>query len=104
RLAVPRQASHAGEACRSRESVFQQARTSASSAAAGASKASGDCMAHRCKVPDHIAERLLGHEQRSIQGVYNRYDYFAEKSQALARLAHEIERTLGARSRKQHKR
>src|SRR5262249_17962387 len=38
--------SQAGEACQSRESVFQQARTSASSAAAGDSKASGDCIAH----------------------------------------------------------
>jgi hypothetical protein len=35
----------AGEACRSRETVFQEASTSASSAAAGGSKASGDCMA-----------------------------------------------------------
>src|SRR5262245_43337115 len=48
----------AGEACRSRESVFQQARTNASSAAAGASKASGDCMAH--KVAPLIAHQSSG--------------------------------------------
>src|SRR5262245_10790142 len=54
RLPVPQ----AGEACRSRESVFQQARTNASSAAAGASKASGDCMAH--KVAPLIAHQSSG--------------------------------------------
>src|SRR5438128_12463163 len=59
-------AAQAGEAFRSRESIFQQARTSTSSAAAGANKASGDCMAH--KVAPLIAHQSIG-TTRSSQRV-----------------------------------
>ena len=41
----------------------------------------------RAGVPDHIAERTLGHAIAGVQGVYNRHNYIDEKADALARLA-----------------
>jgi integrase len=41
-------------------------------------------------VPDHIAERTLGHQLQGIQAIYNRHPYFDEKSEALQRLAARI--------------
>jgi integrase len=48
----------------------------------------------RLRVPDHIAERLLGHQLRGVQRVYNRHPYFEEKSEALAKLADEVTRIV----------
>lgn len=38
-------------------------------------------------VPDHIAERTLGHKIKGVERVYNRYPYLQEKSDALRVLA-----------------
>jgi integrase len=43
--------------------------------------------------PD-IAERVLGHTIGGVEGVYNRYDYDAEKTDALAKLAAAVERII----------
>jgi integrase len=48
----------------------------------------------RAKVPDHIAERTLGHTIRGVEGVYNRYDYAEEKTGALNMLAALIDTIL----------
>jgi integrase len=48
----------------------------------------------RLRVPDHIAERLLGHQLQGVQRVYNRHPYFEEKSEALAKLADEVTRIV----------
>jgi len=41
----------------------------------------------RAGVPSEHAERVMGHAIRGIEGVYDRYEYAAEKAAALARLA-----------------
>jgi integrase len=41
----------------------------------------------RAGVPYEIAERVLGHEQPAMGGVYNRHDYVPEKAEALEKLA-----------------
>jgi integrase len=48
----------------------------------------------RAGVADNIAERTLGHTIRGVEGVYNRHDYFEEKSDALKRLATMVETIL----------
>jgi integrase len=45
-------------------------------------------------VADNVAERVLGHTIGGVQGVYNRYAYFEEKADALARLATLIEQII----------
>ena len=40
----------------------------------------------RAGVPQHTAERLLGHVQGGVVGVYDRFSYDAEKADALTRL------------------
>jgi integrase len=45
-------------------------------------------------VADHIAEQVLGHAIRGVQGIYNRHAYSEEKGQALARLASLVERIV----------
>ena len=42
-------------------------------------------------VPDHIAERTLGHQLQGVQAVYNRHSYFEEKSNALQQLGHFVD-------------
>jgi integrase len=37
--------------------------------------------------PPHIAERCLNHKIRGIEGVYDRYDYFNERKEALETLS-----------------
>jgi integrase len=44
--------------------------------------------------PDNIAERVLGHVIRGIEGVYNRHNYDIEKAAALEKLAVLIERII----------
>lgn len=41
----------------------------------------------RAKVRPDISERVLGHAMPVIEGIYDRYDYFDEKAEALAKLA-----------------
>lgn len=38
-------------------------------------------------VPGHIAERCLNHKLQGVEGIYNRYDYFEERKEALELLA-----------------
>ncbi|MFQ3247975.1 MAG: integrase [Arenicella sp.] len=42
------------------------------------------------RVPSHIAERCLNHKVRGVEGIYDRYDYFEERSEALSLLAETI--------------
>lgn len=39
------------------------------------------------KVPSHIAERCLNHKLRGVEGIYDRYDYFEERKEALDKVA-----------------
>ncbi|MFC3031676.1 tyrosine-type recombinase/integrase [Pseudoalteromonas fenneropenaei] len=39
------------------------------------------------KVPPHIAERCLNHKLRGVEGIYDKYDYFDERKDALEQLA-----------------
>ena len=48
----------------------------------------------RAGVRDEHAEHVLGHKLQGVKGVYNRYQYFKEKSAALAKLATLIERHI----------
>jgi integrase len=41
----------------------------------------------RAKVPRDISERVLGHAIPGVEGVYDQYDYFDEKADALERLS-----------------
>ena len=38
------------------------------------------------KVPPHIAERCLNHKLKGVEGIYDRYDYFDELTEALNKL------------------
>lgn len=35
------------------------------------------------KIPPHIAERCLNHKTAGVEGIYDRYDYFSERREAL---------------------
>ena len=48
----------------------------------------------RAGVTDEHAEHTLGHKLQGVKKVYNRYDFFKEKSDALAKLAALIERIV----------
>jgi integrase len=52
----------------------------------------------RAKVLPHIAERVLGHTVKGVEGVYDRFEYLDEKGDALALLAGLIERVLDPRA------
>ncbi|OQK16747.1 integrase [Methyloprofundus sedimenti] len=41
--------------------------------------------------PPHIGERCINHKIKGVEGVYNRYDYFEERKQALQALADFLE-------------
>jgi integrase len=53
----------------------------------------------RAGVSWHISERTLGHVIKGVEGVYDRYDYDAEKADALNRLAALIETIVAEPSR-----
>lgn len=38
-------------------------------------------------VPGHVAERCLNHKLKGVEGIYDRYDYFKERKQALEKVA-----------------
>ncbi|WP_239059056.1 hypothetical protein [Colwellia sp. Arc7-D] len=37
-------------------------------------------------IPSHIAERCLNHKIKGVEGIYDRYDYFEERKDALGQL------------------
>jgi integrase len=39
------------------------------------------------KVPPHVSERCLNHKLKGVEGVYDQYDYFDERKEALSQLA-----------------
>lgn len=41
-------------------------------------------------VPSHIAERCLNHKIKGVEGIYDRYDYFEERKQALELLTERL--------------
>ena len=49
----------------------------------------------KCKVPRDIIERVLGHAISGVEGVYDQYDYFEEKADALERLNGMIAEIVG---------
>jgi integrase len=42
------------------------------------------------QVPPHIAERCLNHKLKGIEGIYDRYDYFDERNEALSHLMNKL--------------
>lgn len=46
-------------------------------------------------VPPHVAERCLNHKLKGVEAIYDRYDYFDERKEALNKLADTLEKTLG---------
>jgi integrase len=48
----------------------------------------------RAKVADAVAERVIGHKQGGVQGIYNRHTYNDEKGEALKQLAAEIDKII----------
>ena len=38
-------------------------------------------------VPGHVAERCLNHKIKGVEGIYDRFDYFDERKQALCKIA-----------------
>ncbi|TFH87444.1 DUF4102 domain-containing protein [Billgrantia azerbaijanica] len=38
-------------------------------------------------VPGHVAERCLNHKLKGIEGIYDRYDYFDERKEAISKVA-----------------
>jgi integrase len=55
---------------------------------------SGRSLLARAGINREVAEQVMGHALRGIEGTYNRFDYLAEKSHALAALANLIEDIL----------
>jgi hypothetical protein len=48
-------------------------------------------------VPEDISERVLNHKKKGIGAVYDRYEYFVEKADALTRLAKHVEDVVAGR-------
>ncbi len=38
-------------------------------------------------VPGHVAERCLNHKLKGVEGIYDRYDYFDERKEAIIKVA-----------------
>lgn len=45
-------------------------------------------------VPPHVAERCLNHKLKGVEGIYDRYDYFDERKDALKNLGEKLEKKL----------
>lgn len=41
-------------------------------------------------VPPHVAERCLNHKLKGVEGIYDRYDYFEERKEALQKVDYAI--------------
>ena len=52
----------------------------------------------RAKVSSKDAERVMGHSLPGVEGTYDRYAYFDEKSDALQRLAAVIDSIINPRA------
>jgi integrase len=50
-------------------------------------------------VSEEIAERVLNHKKKGIVAVYNRHEYFADKADALTRLAAHVDAIINSRGR-----
>jgi len=48
----------------------------------------------RAGVTSHLAERVLGHTIKGVEGTYDRHGYANEKAHALEALAAQIERIV----------
>lgn len=46
-------------------------------------------------VPGHVAERCLNHKLKGVEGIYDRYDYYEERKQALIKVADLVESAIG---------
>ena len=42
-------------------------------------------------VMGHVAERCLNHKLKGVEGIYDRYDYFDERRNALNRISKQLE-------------
>jgi integrase len=51
----------------------------------------------RCKVPEFIADRVLGHAMPGLQRVYNHYRYLDEKAEALEGWSKDLTAIVGER-------
>ncbi|UXZ53952.1 integrase arm-type DNA-binding domain-containing protein [Halomonas sp. 7T] len=45
-------------------------------------------------VPGHVAERCLNHKLKGVEGIYDRYDYYEERKQALIKVAELVEPSI----------
>ncbi|WP_417421925.1 tyrosine-type recombinase/integrase [Halomonas sp.] len=45
-------------------------------------------------VPGHVAERCLNHKLKGVEGIYDRYDYYEERKQALIKVAGLVEPSI----------
>ncbi len=41
-------------------------------------------------IPGHVAERCLNHKLKGVEGIYDRYDYFDERREALQKIADKL--------------
>ncbi len=41
-------------------------------------------------IPGHVAERCLNHKLKGVEGIYDRYDYFEERFEALNKIAQKL--------------
>ncbi len=55
----------------------------------------GRTLMSRLQIKHHIRERVLGHSQGGVVGVYDQHDYLQEKASALRKLGREVNRILG---------
>jgi integrase len=46
------------------------------------------------RIPPYIAERCLNHKLKGVEGIYDRYDYFDERNEALNKLTNRIASSL----------
>jgi hypothetical protein len=56
------------------------------------------------KIPDYIAEKVLGHQLQGVQAIYNHHEYFEEKSEASQKLADHIETIVTPTARPRRRR
>jgi integrase len=47
-------------------------------------------------VPGHVAERCLNHKLKGVEGIYDRYDYYEERKQALNKVAEMVTPVINA--------
>ncbi|WP_312241704.1 tyrosine-type recombinase/integrase [Pantoea sp.] len=45
-------------------------------------------------IPPHVAERCLNHKLKGVEGIYDRYDYFDERKNAIENLGEKLEKKL----------